>query len=761
MNELNNKNNNKIINKSINKLTRAAPKEAGFRLTLPRHQDWFDENDQEIQGLVEKKRLAGIAALNDPTSVEKSKVHRALKAQVQRETRLLKNAWWVKKAKEIQYLADTNNARAFFSATKAIYGPSTQGSVPIRSKDGRLLKTNEEISHRWQEHYEELLNRNPTIDENVLCCIPQQPTEASLNDPPSPEEIVGAIKAMKNNKASGGDGIPAEIYKEGGPKIQEQIHQFSVKVWTYVALPPELKDAMIVNLFKKGDKAICGNYRGISLLSIAGKIITRILNKRLKRLAEKILPESQCGFRPFRGTTDMIFTARQLQEKCYEQNQPLYIAFIDLTKAFDSVNRSLLWEILSKIGCPDKFVQILRLFHDDMSATVLSNGMVTEPFLVKSGVKQGCVIAPTLFSIFIATVLHLIKDKVPTGIEAVYRLDGKLFNLARLRSRTKTQKLCLMELQYADDNAICASSERDLQTIMNAFHEAYTRLGLTVNIRKTQVLYQPPPRRPHQTPFIKVDDQVLENVDHFPYLGSNLSSDTTIDKEIQHRLSCASAAFGRLRTRVFDDRNIFAKTKIQVYEAIVIPTLLYGAETWTTYSRHIKALERFHQRCLRKILNIKWNDYRTNNSVLEEANVTSIGARIMKGQLRWVGHVIRLDSGRIPKQIFYSELATGKRSLGAPKKRYKDVLKSNLKKTNMDIKNWESLAADRSAWRVAIHQGTQHYEASQHQLAEEKRAKRKARRDAPTHSAVTGTTCPHCSRTCGSRIGLISHLRRH
>ena len=147
------------------------------------HQDWFDENDQEIQDLVEKKRLAGIAALNDPTSVDKSKMHRALKAQVQRETRLLKNAWWVKKAKEIQYLADTNNARAFFSATKAIYGPSTQGSVPIRSKDGRLLKTNEEISHRWQEHYEELLNRNPAIGENVLCCIPQQPTEASLNDP--------------------------------------------------------------------------------------------------------------------------------------------------------------------------------------------------------------------------------------------------------------------------------------------------------------------------------------------------------------------------------------------------------------------------------------------------------------------------------------------------------------------------------------------------------------------------------------------------
>lgn len=726
------------------------------------HQDWFDENDREIQCLIEQKRLAGIAALNDPTSTAKHKKYRTLKSQVQRETRVLKNAWWVKKAKEIQHLADTNNTRAFFSATKAIYGPRTHGSVPIRSKDGtRILKNNDEISHRWREHYEDLLNRNPTTDDSVLNCIPQQPTEISLNAPPSREEIRGAIKAMKNNKAAGSDGIPAEIYKEGGPMIQYQIHQLVVKIWVFTALPPELRDAMIVNLFKKGDKATCGNYRGISLLSIAGKTITRILNNRLKSLAEKILPETQCGFRQSRGTTDMIFTARQLQEKSYEQNRPLYIAFIDLTKAFDSVNRPLLWKILAKIGCPDKFIRILRLFHDDMSATVLSNGILTEPFMVTSGVKQGCVIAPTLFSVFIATVLNLVKDKVPPGIEAVYRLDGGLFNLGRLRSKTKTKKFCLMELQYADDNAICASSESDLQTVMTAFHDAYTRLGLTVNIGKTQVLYQPPPRGPYHAPTIRIEGQALQNVDHFPYLGSYLSSNNLIDNEIQHRLSCASAAFGRMRTRVFDDHNIHVSTKIQVYDAIVMPTLLYGSETWTTYRRHLKALERFHQRCLRNILRIKWSDYRTNNSVLEEAKVTSVEARIIKSQLRWTGHLVRMDINRIPKQIFYSELANGKRTLGAPKKRYKEVLKSNLKKSSIDTENWESLAADRSAWRGAIHEGARHFEESQRQLAEEKRSSRKSRRNSPTRSSVMGTTCPHCSRTCASRIGLISHLRRH
>ncbi len=109
-----------------------------------------------------------------------------------------------------------------------------------------------------------------------------------------------------------------------------------------------------MTIFKKGDKAACGNYRGISLLSTTGKVLVHVLANRLLPLSEEVLPESQCGFRPSRGTADIIFTARQLQEKCREQRQPLYMAFIDLTKAFDMVDRMGLWSILSSYGCHDK-----------------------------------------------------------------------------------------------------------------------------------------------------------------------------------------------------------------------------------------------------------------------------------------------------------------------------------------------------------------------------------------------------------------------
>ena len=134
----------------------------------------------------------------------------------------------------------------------------------------------------------------------------------------------------------------------------------------------------------------------------------------------------------------------------------------------------------------------------------------------------------------------------------------------------------------------------------------------------------------------------------------------------------------------------------------MIPTLLYASETWTTYRQHLKTLENFHQRCLRNILKISWENRKTNISVLNEAKTTSIEAYIIKNQLRWIGHVVRMEDTRLPKQILYSQLKEGKRKRGGQKKRYKDVLKANMKKCNIDFNNWESTALAKKLWRTII-----------------------------------------------------------
>jgi len=171
----------------------------------------------------------------------------------------------------------------------------------------------------------------------------------------------------------------------------------------------------------------------------------------------------------------MIFVARLLQEKCREQYQNLFFAFIDLTKVFDTVNRTLLWGIglLSKFGCPAQFLAVLREFHDGMTAKVVIGGHESDPFMVNVGVKQGSVLAPVIFIFFLVAVTLAIGSGILTedGIGLSYRLDGNCFNLLRLQAKSKTVKEYVFELQYADDAALPSHTAAGLQRSLDRICE--------------------------------------------------------------------------------------------------------------------------------------------------------------------------------------------------------------------------------------------------------------------------------------------------
>ena len=131
-----------------------------------------------------------------------------------------------------------------------------------------------------------------------------------------------------------------------------------------------------------------------------------------------------------------------------------------------------------------------------------------------------------------------------------------------------------------------------------------------------------------------------------------------------------------------------------VYNACIISTLLYGSETWTTYARQEKRLNSFHMRCLRRILGISWQDKIPNTEVLAKAGLPSMFTLLRQRRLRWLGHVRRMEDGRIPKDILYGQLAAGKRRTGRPQLRYSDACKRDMKALNIDPRDWEDLAAD-------------------------------------------------------------------
>ena len=455
----------------------------------------------------------------------------------------------------------------------------------------------------------------------------------------------------------------------------------------------------------------------------------------------------------------MVFTVRQIQEKCIEQQMDLYTVFIDLTKAFDTVNREALWSVLLKLGCPQKFTQLVRLFHDNMTGQVLSNGEHSHTFAISNGVKQGCVLAPVLFNLFFTQVLlHAVKD-LDLGVYIKYRLDGSLFHLRRLSARTKTLEKLILEALFADDCALMAHRENHLQVIVDRFADAARLFGLKISLGKTEVMVQPAPNTTQPQPAFTIDGVQLKCVDSFKYLGSTISADGSLDKEITSRIQKASQALGRLRVKVLQQKGITQSTKLKIYRAVVLSSLLYGCETWTLYRRHIKQLEQFHNRSLRMIMNIRWQDRVTNQEVLDRADSTSIESLLLKAQMRWTGHVVRMDGSRIPRQVMYGELKEGSRKQGRPKLRYKDALKSNLKWSGIQPRQLEACASDRSGWRSLTSKAITAFDEDRRQRLAAARDRR--HRAASTSVQNTNFQCNTCGRLCASSFGLRSHMRRH
>ena len=178
-----------------------------------------------------------------------------------------------------------------------------------------------------------------------------------------------------------------------------------------------------------------------------------------------------------------------------------------------------------------------------------------------------------------------------------------------------------------------------------------------------------------------------------------VSSTARIDKELRNRLGKASSAFGKLRQRLWNNRHVSIRVKYKVYRAVVLSTLLYGAEICTIYRTQVKKQGAYMMRQLRDIVSIKWYDKITNVEILRRANLPCMADILIEKNLRWLGHVHRMDADRLPRQQLYSQLCEGKRNQGRPRLRFKDVIKRNMKYRKIDIETWQITANDRAASR--------------------------------------------------------------
>ena len=270
-----------------------------------------------------------------------------------------------------------NDIKSVYNITRQLSGRKFSTSKPVKDKEGNTISQLDKQLDRWKEHFCKLLNGENISDPPDIA----EGEDLGIDTGQiTKEEIVKAVKKIKSGKAPGPDAIPPEVLKVSPETTSEILFNFFLDIWETEIIPEEWKLGLIVKLPKKGDLGSCQNWRGIQLLSLPSKVLTRILLERIKKAIDECIRDEQAGFRCGRSCTDQIATLRIIMEQSLEWRSPLYINFVDFRKAFDMVDRCTLWRVLRHYGIPCKIVNIIQGLYNNTRCQVIHNSSLSDPF---------------------------------------------------------------------------------------------------------------------------------------------------------------------------------------------------------------------------------------------------------------------------------------------------------------------------------------------------------------------------------------------
>ena len=559
-------------------------------------------------------------------------------------------------------------SKRFWSTIRRLRRGKQCSTNTVYGGDGELLTSTRDVVRRWQEYFEDLLN--PT---NMPSHEEAETGGPGVGSPITVVEVTEVVKKLLGGRAPGVDEVRPEFLKALDAVGLSWLTRLCSIAWTSGAVPLDWQTGVVVPLFKKGDRRVCSNYRGITLLSLPGKVYSGVLERRVRRIVESRLEEEQCGFRPGRGTVDQLYTLFRVLEGSWEFAQPVYMCFVDLEKAFDRVPRGVLWGVLREYGVPDALVRAVRSLYDRCQSLVRIAGSKSNPFPVRVGLRQGCPLSPVLFITFMDRI-----SRRSRGVEGV-RFGG----------------LRVASLLFADDVVLLASSGQDLQLSLGRFAAECEAVGMRISGSKSETMVLS--RKRVECP-LRVGNEVLRQVEEFRYLGILFTSEGRMEREVDRRIGAASAVMRALRRSVLVKRELSRKAKLSVYWSIYVPTLTYGHELWVMTERTRSRVQAAEMSFLRRVAGLSLRDRVRSSVIREELKVEPLLLRIERSQLRWLGHLVRMPPGRLPGEVFRA-CPTGRRPRGRPRMRWRDYM-SRLSWERLGVLPEElvDVAGEREVW---------------------------------------------------------------
>lgn len=400
-----------------------------------------------------------------------------------------------------------------------------------------------------------------------------------------------------------------------------------------------------------------------------------------------------------------------------------------MVKAYDTVNRDLLWIILEKNGIPNSLVIILKKLYNN--TTISFNIEKKEKtFNSTCGVKQGDNLAPILFVIFIDAVIKTLDTKwdfqTPDfrWLPDTKTTGKKRGSLSNINWKNKGTKFSFYQSFYVDDAAFILLNRTEAQAAIRLITSHFKRFGLTVHTgdrnkedkSKTEFVFIPAPTHsptPSDTADINIDDnRFISSCDKFQYLGTQITSTLKCDTDINNRIKKAQFLFFALNKPVFRSKDISIDIRRRIYVAIIINTLLWGCESWPLTVANRRKLDVFHNRCCRRIMNLTIYDVMadhsfTNAYVRKETGILPLHSYLELRRARWLEKMSNMHSERIPRKLLGAWLPHARRNstAGRPQQTIRHAYAETLRKLGFDNTNfqtWMEEAKDRNIWAKRI-----------------------------------------------------------
>ena len=483
--------------------------------------------------------------------------------EIRRNCRKEKEKWCNKKCAEIEESQKLNATKKMHDSIKELAGnskSSNSGGSCIKDKEGNMIFEREKILERWAEYIGDLFSDTR----------PPLPTPSNDRGPPIlKEEVERAIRKSQGGKAPGDDGITVEMIKLLEDFGIDKLTDLYNEIYSTGTFPEELLKSVYITLPKQPRATDCSNYRTISLMPHTLKIFLKIIQERIGGKIDKEVGQTQFGFRPGSGTREGIFCFNILAQKHIEVNQDLYTCFIDYSKAFDRVHHAQLIDCLEKIGIDGRDIRVIANLYWHQKASIRIQNELSPFTSIERGVRQGCVLSPYLFNIYTEFIFR--ESNEMEGIS----IHGQNIN----------------NLRYADDTALMANKPEKLQKVVTKVKDESSKGGLDMNVKKTKTMVLSKDPKGKQVE-IKINGEILEQVDCFKYLGTQIKDDLKTDKELDTRENIARSKFSSMY-KILTSKRLKMSTRLNILKCYVFSIYCYGCEAWTLNKVLEKKIEIF------------------------------------------------------------------------------------------------------------------------------------------------------------------------